>query len=163
MKTKFLNLQILIVFLSIATLSCSSDNSDNDNNNQNNNASEIMQLSNDTESGTWIITSFIDSGQDETNHFNGFSFTFNSNGTIVANDGTTTVNGTWSITDTSNSSDDDSYDDNDIDFNMSFSSPADFTELSDDWDIVTHTSSRIDLIDISGGNGGTDTLTFQKN
>lgn len=44
-----------------------------------------------------------------------------------------------------------------------FTSPPDFEELTDDWDIISQTSSKIELIDISGGNGGTDYLTFQKN
>ncbi len=39
---------------------------------------------------------------------------------------------------------------------------TDFEELSDDWDIISHSSTKIELIDISGGNGGTDYLTFEK-
>ena len=49
------------------------------------------------------------------------------------------------------------------DFNIAFSSPADFADLTDDWDIVQFTSVRIELIDVSGGNGGTDKLVFEKN
>ena len=74
------------------------------------------------------------------------------------------MTGTWSVTDDSNSSDDSSSDD-DIDFNIFFPVPDsnDFEDLNDDWDIVTTTSTRIELIDIRGGNGGTDMLTFEKN
>ncbi|MBT8259522.1 MAG: hypothetical protein KJO49_13670 [Bacteroidia bacterium] len=119
-------------------------------------------MENEAESGTWVITLYIDSGQDETNLYNGYSFTFNSNGTLIANDGNMTINGSWSVTDSSNSSDDSSSDD-DIDFNILFSSPADFAELTDDWDVVQHSSTRIELIDVSGGNGGTDNLVFERN
>ncbi|MBT8269936.1 MAG: hypothetical protein HKO67_03915 [Flavobacteriaceae bacterium] len=119
-------------------------------------------MENEAESGTWVITLYIDSGQDETNHYNGYSFTFNSNGTLTADDGNMTINGSWSVTDSSNSSDDSSSDD-DIDFNILFSSPADFAELTDDWDVVQHSSTRIELIDVSGGNGGTDNLVFERN
>ena len=160
MKKSFLFLTAACMFIMTAT-SCSSDN-DNDNNNNNNNAAEVQQITNDMESGTWRITSYIDSGQDETHHFTGYDFTFNTNGTVTATDGNNVVNGTWSVTDSSNSNDDSSSDD-DIDFNLMFGSPADFMELNDDWDIVTHSSTMIDLIDVSGGNGGTDTLTFEKN
>jgi hypothetical protein len=51
----------------------------------------------------------------------------------------------------------------DLDFNISFASPPDFEELSDDWDFISQSSSKIELIDVSGGNGGTDYLTFEKN
>ena len=51
----------------------------------------------------------------------------------------------------------------DIDFNIFFSSPADFAELSEDWDIISHSASKIELKHVSGGNGGTDLLTFEKN
>jgi hypothetical protein len=44
-----------------------------------------------------------------------------------------------------------------------FASPADFADLSDDWDVVSRTDSKVQLIDVSGGNGGTDYLTFEKN
>ena len=85
---------------------------------------------------------------------------------MVATKAGTTVNGSWSITDDDDdSSDDDSDGDssNDIDFNIVFNAPDDFTELSDDWDIISKSDSKIELIDISGGNGGTDLLTFEKN
>ena len=36
-------------------------------------------------------------------------------------------------------------------------------DLTDDWDVVSHTATTISLIDVSGGNGGTDTLVFTKN
>ena len=50
------------------------------------------------------------------------------------------------------------------DFNLFFSVPdsSDFEDLNDDWDIISVTSSKVELIDISGGNGGTDYLTFER-
>ena len=70
--------------------------------------------------------------------------------------------GTWSVTDSSNSSDD-SNSSSDIDFNIFFASPANFNDdLTEDWEIVTRSDSKIELIHVSGGNGGTDTLTFVK-
>lgn len=115
------------------------------------------QIQNITESGTWIITNFNDSGNDETGHFRCYSFTFNPNGTVIASNGTNTYNGTWSITDSN--SNDDSQDD--LDFNIHFNLTNEFEDLNDDWDIVSYNSNTISLIDISGGGGGTDLLTFQ--
>lgn len=116
-------------------------------------------IENIVQSGTWRITTFIDSGEDETNHFTGYNFTFMSSGTLNANNGTNSYDGTWSITD-SNSNDDSP---DDLDFNINFNLTNDFEDLNDDWDILSQSSSRIELIDVSGGNGGTDYLTFEKN
>lgn len=158
-KTLFYSLFLMLSF-SLMSSTCSSDDDDGS---PNNNNQEITQIENTVESGTWRITSYIDSGQNETTDFTNYDFTFASDGTLVATNGTTTYNGTWSIT--NSNSNDDSSSNNDIDFNIAFPVPDnnDFEDLNDDWDIVMHTSTRIDLIDISGGNGGTDTLTFEKN
>ncbi len=80
-------------------------------------------------SGSWRITSFVDSGTDET-----------------SND---------------NNSDDDTL--SDLNFFLNFATPDDFTELNEDWDIIELTDIQLKLQHISGGNGGTDLLTFQKN
>ena len=155
-SSKFLMLSLL---LSLTLLSgmCSSDDEPNNNSIQN----VIDQIENNVASGDWVITYFYDTDQDETNHYNGYTFDFASNGMLTATNGTNTYTGTWSVTDSSSSNDDSSSDD-DIDFNIFFSTPEDFAELSDDWDIITHTSTLIQLIDVSGGNGGTDYLTFTK-
>ncbi|MGB5647769.1 hypothetical protein [Muriicola sp.] len=158
MKNTIFTITLILVGL-IAT-SCSSDSSDN-----NLNTAESLQAVTDLAlSGTWVISSFIESGTDETDDFTGYVFTFNSDGSLVADNGTMTVSGTWSVTSDDSSDDDDDYDsDDDIDFNIFFAAPPTFEELTEDWDIVSRSASRIELIDISGGNGGTDTLTFEKN
>jgi len=160
MKNRILYSMLLMMSL-LLTPSCSSDN---DSINSNNNSVEIAQIENEVESGIWVITSFVDSGQDETNNFINYNFTFSTNGTLIANNGTITMTGTWSVTTSSNSNDDSSSND-DIDFNIFFPVPEtnDFEDLIDDWEIVTHNSNTISLIDVSGGNGDTDILVFQKN
>lgn len=151
----------LIVMFSLSLLSgtCSSD--DDDGPSTNDNSAQIQQIQTQAQSGTWRITSYIDSGQDETTDFTGYNFTFESNGTLTATNVTNNQTGSWSVTD-SNSNDDSP---DDIDFNISFNVPdtSDFDDLNDDWDIVSHTDTRIQLRDVSGGNGGTDTLTFERN
>lgn len=161
MKSKLFYGFLLMMSFSLMSSACSSDD---DGNNQNDNSQEIAQIENAIELGTWLITSYIDSGQNETNDFNGYNFTFATDGTLTATNGTTTYIGNWSVTDSSNSGDDSNSND-DIDFNISFPVPDtnDFEDLNDDWDIVSHSDTMISLIDISGGNGGTDTLVFVKN
>ena len=78
----------------------------------------IDQVKTHVQSGTWRITKFMEDDIDETDHFMGFNFTFEANGTLSASNGTDIFEGTWSITD-SDSSDDDSNDD-DLDFNINF-------------------------------------------
>ena len=154
----------LIAALSLFVMACdSSDDSNDDNNNNSNSAdltSEIM------EQGDWQITYFNDSGEDQTNDFNGYTFVFNTNGTIVASNGTQTIDGTWNIFDDSSnsSSDDDGNSSDDDDFILSFNVPetSDFDDLNDDWDFISVSATKIELIDISGGNGGTDYLTFER-
>jgi hypothetical protein len=138
-----------LFFLNTASM-CSSDDSTSLNN-----QSDVI---NTATSGTWKIILYNDSGVVKTSNFAGYNFTFNSNGVLSAVGVDLTIDGTWSVTDTNSS--DDSIDD--LDFNIFFST-TNFAELSDDWDIVSKTATKIELIDISGGNGGIDYLTFEKN
>lgn len=151
----------LIVSMSLLWVACSTDDDTNNDQNTNENGQTALQITDIAQSGNWIISSFIDSGQDETNDFNGYSFDFRADGTVVATNGNQTLNGTWSVT-SSNSNDDD---DDDNDFNIFFpvDENHDFDDLNDDWDVVSATENRIELLDVSGGNGGTDRLTFTKN
>mgnify|MGYP006978330164 FL=1 len=152
---------LLMLSFSLMSSMCSTDDDDGS---TNNNSQQIAEIESTAQSGAWRITNFNDSGQNETSDFNGYEFTFNTIGSLVATNGSNTITGTWSVTDDSNSNDDSSSND-DIDFNIFFPVPesSDFEDLNDDWDIVSTSSTKIELIDISGGNGGTDTLTFEKN
>lgn len=111
------------------------------------------EVSNTLVSGTWRVTYFWDSNKDETNDFNGYAFTFSAGGVVTAVRSGSTVTGSWST----------GQDDSKTELLLSFSSPADFVELSDDWEVVEQTSTRIKLRDVSGGNGGTDQLVFERN
>lgn len=151
MKNSFFIPTILFCLAGLFTLaSCSKNDSSDDN--------SVTNVQHTVQSGTWKITSFVDSGNDETNHFNGFSFTFADNNVLTATNGTNTYTGTWTIDD--NNSNDDSIDD--LHFNIQFNLTNDFEELNEDWNIVSRTSTRVELIHVSGGNGGTDYLTFEK-
>ena len=102
--------------------------------------------------GQWKVTLFSENGVVETSKFSNYVFTFNTNGTVSAVRSGSTVNGSWS----------DGNDDSQHKLILNFASPADFTEISDDWHIRQESSSKIELEDVSGGNGGTDLLTFEK-
>lgn len=162
MKTTYL-MYVIFGFMVLTFGACNKDDNSDNNTPNSSSADQTKQI---VESGSWRVTSFIDSGNDETSDFDGYSFSFSENGTVTATKGSETVNGTWSITDdnSNSSSDDDGDSTDDDDFILFFAVPADseFEDLNDDWDFITVSNSKIELIDVSGGNGGTDYLTFEK-
>lgn len=147
MKNAFYSL--LVCALTFSTISCSDDND--------NNASEttVTQINNTVTSGSWRVTNYAEDGVDHTSDFTGYNFTFSSENVLTANNGTNTYNGIWTAT-----NDDDS--NNEINFNIFFGSPDNFAELSEDWDIIERTSTKLRLRDDSS-DGSTDYLTFEKN
>lgn len=151
---KNLKILFLLVIPGIMSISCSDDGDDD--------GSMTEQLSTKIEknlqNSTWKITKFIDSGKDETNDFAGYNFEFNSSGVLSTSNGINSYDGTWSI-DAGDSSDDSP---DDLHFNIYFNLTNDFEDLNDDWDIVSQTPNKLELIDVSGGNGGTDNLIFEK-
>ena len=146
---KILRLTLTIALI-MAMVSC---NNDDDSTNSPSAVENIVKT------GTWKITRFEDSGNNETAMFNGYDFVFDGNGTLTATSGSNLFIGTWSVT--GDKSDDDSSDD--MDFNINFNVNNDFDELSEDWHFVSYSTSKIELIHVSGGNGGTDYLTFERN
>ena len=155
MMTRIFKITTIVLSVVLFT-ACSSDDSNDTNTN---NANQVAEASQVAQSGNWRISYFWDTDKDETSNFAGYEFSFNNDGTLVATNNTTTVNGTWSVTSSSSSSSS-----NDLDFNISFavSPDSDFDDLIDDWDVISVTDTKIELTDVSGGNGGTDFLTFVK-
>jgi hypothetical protein len=103
--------------------------------------------------GNWRVTYYFDTDHDETSSFTGYEFSFGAGGTVTATKAGTTISGTWS---TGN-------DDSHVKLVLFFSSPASFSKINDDWHVIEQTNTKIRLQDISGGNGGTDYLTFERN
>lgn len=78
---------------------------------------------------------------------------------LTAFNGTDTVTGTWSVT--NDQTIDDSSSDF-IDLNIAFVAPPDFEDISDDWDFISKSETKLELIDVSGSSDNTDYLTFEK-
>jgi hypothetical protein len=140
MKTRLLTLLLLVW----GAVGCSDDDSSQ---------SQKDQIDNAVKDGTWRITYFWDTDHEETDHFTGYNFTFGASDVLTATNGANTYTGTWSVINDSGKTK----------FIIAFSAPPDFEELSEDWEIITNTSTKIELKHVSGGGGGTDYLTFQKN
>lgn len=151
---------LVMLFMLIGMIACD-DNGDDINPNTQAQISEVKSIAAE---GQWVVTYFWDSDKDETISFTGYSFVFAANGSLIATKSATSITGQWSITD-EDDDDDDSDDDDygDVDFNIVFSTPADFEELTEDWHIISISDTKIELTHVSGGNGGTDFLTFERN
>ncbi len=116
-------------------------------------AADMSEIKAAVESGDWKITNYTDDDIDETNNYVGYSFSFNSDGTLGATDGNTSVSGAWSMT---------TSDPDELDFNIFFTTPDIFEVLADDWEIKKYSGSKIELIDISDEDSSIDSLTFEK-
>ncbi len=136
--------QVFTMVMISAMFSCDDDNSSSGN---------TAAVENTLLSDTWRITYFFDDG-DETNHFTGYTFTFQEGGEVSATKTGSTVDGTWSVTSSSSGG---------LKLNLDFGTTTPFDELNDDWKIVERTDTRIRLEDVSGGSGETDYLTFERN
>ncbi|MBT8275784.1 MAG: hypothetical protein KJO39_06565 [Bacteroidia bacterium] len=100
--------------------------------------------------GVWYITYFFDDF-DETANYDGYEFTFATDNTAQATNGTNTVPGTWMFEGGSSP-----------DLTLFFGTTDPFDELDDDWDILEATNEIIRLRDESG-DGSVDYLTFERN
>lgn len=101
--------------------------------------------------GLWIVASYIDSGDDQTGDYAGYTLDFDgSNGTVIAMNGSTTNNGTWEVLSAGNK------------LLLDFGTDYPFDEFNDDWDVLAASETEVTLQDVSGGGGGTDTLVLQK-
>tara|TARA_R100000935_G_C2838691_1_gene169720 strand:+ start:1336 stop:3117 length:1782 start_codon:yes stop_codon:yes gene_type:complete len=99
--------------------------------------------------GTWFVALYTDDGDDETGDYNGYDIDFMNSGTVVASNGSNTNNGTWQVLNSGNK----------LDLNFT---GVPFDEFTDDWDVIMVAETRVELRDVSGGNGGTDVLIFEK-
>src|SRR5690606_26689959 len=117
-----------------------------------NGGGNTTELTNILMDAQWYVQSYIDDGDDETNDYNGYNLTFNTDGSVIAENSNNTITGTWSVVNSSNG----------LDVILDFGTAMPFDEFNDDWDVVTYTTTSVKLFDISGGNGGTDYLSFQK-
>jgi hypothetical protein len=109
--------------------------------------------------GTLKIDLYCDPALNESIDFKVITFSFEENNLLTASDGTNTYNGTWSLTDTNG------YIDNfsNLKFDISFTSPLNFVETIDRWEIIDKSSSTIKLNDVIYGSGEKSFPSFSKN
>ena len=114
-------------------------------------SSSSTAAANTLTAGSWRVTLFTDSGNDETSDFNGYSFTFSSNGNIQAVKNSVTTTGSWSTTSSKFI----------IDLGPKTDANKPLGELTDDWKVISNTDVEIKLTDDNPSSN--EFLTFSKN
>lgn len=109
----------------------------------------IRSIEDDMTDGLWRVSYFYENGFNKTIDYENYTFNFNDNGTVNAYFSDLLVTGTWNISSKNRH----------IKFYLSFPEPLD--DLSDDWEVLSNSSGRIELKDVSG-DGSVDYLIFTK-
>ncbi len=146
---------LMMLFVTLGTaVSCSDD--DNDSTNEPITNEETAAIATAMREGVWQITAFTKDGVERTTGFEGYNFVFDGENDLIATNGTTVNTGTWSVTLNNEE------DENDFDFIINYSSPANFQDLKGNYDIVTSNDVMIQLIELNNGNDA-KYLTFERN
>ncbi len=140
--------RIMILLAIVVFASCSSDDDAG-----NANSTEFQQIETFLPQGKWMISKFIDGDSDHTSDFESFEFTFNEDGTVTAQNDLFTEPGTWDYDNSSSSSEE---------LVLQFGTTTPFDKINDDWDIISVSNLKVELSDVSGGNGDIELLTFTK-
>lgn len=154
MKKFFLIPLLFGVFMLNVASTCSNDDDDSNDDDNNSSSAIITQTQNTLVNGSWRVTLFSEDGSNQTAQFSNYDFVFGTNGSLTAENGTNTMSGTWTT----------GTDDSTPKFIINFSATnGPFEEISEDWRILSTTTTKVELKHVSGGDGSTDLLTFEKN
>ncbi len=84
--------------------------------------------------GVYTITKFIDTGDDETAQFNGYTFEFKANGTLIATNNGQTYTGSWDLNNAETV----------MTINIAGTNALDDLD-DDDWEVIRITNQRIKI------------------
>jgi hypothetical protein len=139
---KTLEMKKLILFLGICSIGIISCTKKDD---------SVSSVADAVTSGTWRVTHFSERTTNETDDFNGYTFTFQSNGKVQASKNGVIKEGNWSESTTKLI----------IDLGIKTDANKPLGELSDDWVIVSKTATKINLTDDNSSSN--ELLEFTKN
>jgi hypothetical protein len=104
--------------------------------------------------GKWRIAYFLINNQNRTAQFSGYVFTFNSDQTVNAQQGSNaSANGTWQISKNSRGGEF---------LVINFGNQFYFQELNGDWFVNRNQNGVLGFENLIGGAGSTDYLTFER-
>ena len=114
---------------------------------------DLNELLNQLTTGIWYLNLYDDDGVNETCDYSQYAFRYNTDGTAMAMSANDLIHGFWTV-----AQDNGSYE---LVFNFDVDGNNDpLEDLNDSWDIEDFNENLISLMDVSGGNGGTDLLVF---
>lgn len=114
---------------------------------------DVSEINNIAMGGTWNVALNTEGDVDMTDTFTGMDFTFGADHQVeVAVNADPIANGLWRVLRDSEDG---------LKFYINFDTGDDLADLTDDWQIVSVTSTRIELKDISD-DGSVDVLVFEK-
>ncbi|MDM9632693.1 hypothetical protein [Robiginitalea aurantiaca] len=128
---------------------CTSDSSGDDSAGDTTDGNGTMDLNSYLTEGSWSVSTYLDNGLDETSDFSAYTFVFEENGVVTADNGST-ITGAWAIQESGDK------------LVLDFGTALPLDEFNDDWDVFLASDTRIELNDTSGGDGMTDTLILTK-
>ena len=102
--------------------------------------------------GEWIISYFFDE-TDKTSDFTAYKFTFNADGTALADNGSNQINGTWEGKSEENGT---------HELELKFGGIVPFAQLEEDWDVLEFEGEVIKLMDEDTAEGSKRFLNLER-
>ena len=116
---------------------------------------DVAEISNILMGGDWTVASYVEGDMDETSNYAGFDFSFGMEHILtVSTNMDPLTTGLWRAVRDSEGK---------LKVYLNLGDGDDvFADLTDDWDLVSVTANRLELKDISGGDGTVTVLVFEK-
>lgn len=99
---------------------------------------EFERISSVLPQGTWKVTTLIDGNENHTAAFESFIFTFNEEGSVIAENDLYSETGIWAYRTTAQEGEQ---------LVLAFNEVIPFDEINDDWKIVSVTNTKVELSD----------------
>ncbi|SRR5690554_1889480 len=125
--------KLLLLFSVLIMASCSSDDDAGDVV-----TNEFERISSVLPQGTWKVTTLIDGNENHTAAFESFIFTFNEEGSVIAENDLYSETGIWAYRTTAQEGEQ---------LVLAFNDVIPFDEINDDWKIVSVTNTKVELSD----------------
>lgn len=129
---------------------CDEDD-DNDHNDDDEEEPDDSELFTELVKGEWVISYFFND-TDKTSDFTNYNFTFNADGTALADDGTNQISGTW----------EGKAENGEQELKLKFGETSLFIQLEDDWDVLEFDGKVIKLMDEDTVEGSKRFLSLER-
>ncbi|MGQ7944479.1 hypothetical protein [Flavobacterium sp. WC2509] len=149
MKYRFVFRNILLIAVVITTFVCCGTDDYN---------TAVNDVSDTVQDGTWKVGYLFDSGEDKTQNYTGYNFTFDHSTEITVTKDTNSYVGVWSVSKSTS--------DNDLNstvFMIAFGPPDSLIHLGRNWKVIQNTGTSLKLQDDSNGDSNINFLYFEKN